>query len=266
DVPIEESKVYSNPLFDDDEINSDELESHGLNVKSNFVESLSNHDTLKFDHLKEFSKALMPISIAYEERIRREHAEYISLMERLITINPCPRPMKNANTIVESLPSSLIPLQDNDSQREEIDIVTDNDELLPPGFDDDDSEGEIYVLKELHVDNSIPNSKNELSDKEASDFDDPLFPRPPPKPLDVEFDFEPNSGEEISAVMNNNDELECFDPEGEIDVSTNVEEDDYFPFIFFIRIFLPYLIYPDVFPLLLSAESEDTIFDPGISV
>nr|GFD39593.1 hypothetical protein [Tanacetum cinerariifolium] len=119
DVPIEESKVYSNPLFDDDEINSDELESHGLNVKSNFVESLSNHDTLKFDHLKEFSKALMPISIAYEERIRREHAEYISLMERLITINPCPRPMENANTIVESLPSSLIPLQDNDSQREE---------------------------------------------------------------------------------------------------------------------------------------------------
>nr|GFB92832.1 hypothetical protein [Tanacetum cinerariifolium] len=49
-VPIEESKVYSNQLFDDDEINSDELESH---VESNFVESLSNHDTLKFDHLEE---------------------------------------------------------------------------------------------------------------------------------------------------------------------------------------------------------------------
>nr|GFB86268.1 reverse transcriptase domain-containing protein [Tanacetum cinerariifolium] len=28
DVPIKESKVHSNPLFDDDEINSDELESH----------------------------------------------------------------------------------------------------------------------------------------------------------------------------------------------------------------------------------------------
>nr|GFC98939.1 hypothetical protein [Tanacetum cinerariifolium] len=38
-VPIEESKDYSNPLFDDDEISSGELESH---VESNFVESLSN--------------------------------------------------------------------------------------------------------------------------------------------------------------------------------------------------------------------------------
>nr|GFD24232.1 hypothetical protein [Tanacetum cinerariifolium] len=32
---------------------------------------------------------------------------------------------------------------------------------------------------------------------------------------------------------------------------------DYFSFIF--------VIYPKIFPLLLSAESEDTIFDPGIS-
>nr|GEY06945.1 reverse transcriptase domain-containing protein [Tanacetum cinerariifolium] len=42
-VPIEESKVYSNSLFDDDEINSDELELH---IESNFVESLSTYDTL----------------------------------------------------------------------------------------------------------------------------------------------------------------------------------------------------------------------------
>nr|GEU55355.1 hypothetical protein [Tanacetum cinerariifolium] len=47
-VPIKESKVFSNLLFENDKINSDELESH---VESNFVESLSNHDTAKFDHL-----------------------------------------------------------------------------------------------------------------------------------------------------------------------------------------------------------------------
>nr|GEV70035.1 hypothetical protein [Tanacetum cinerariifolium] len=155
-------------------------------------------------------------------------------MERLITINPCPRPTVNANTMVESLPSSRIPVQDNDSQREQIDIVTDTDELLPRGFENDDSEGEIDVVEELRVDNSIPNSKNKLSNNEASDFDDPSFPRPPSEPPDVEIDFEPNSGEEISAVMNDNDELECFDPGGEIDVSTNVEDDDYFPFTFVI--------------------------------
>nr|GEZ20104.1 hypothetical protein [Tanacetum cinerariifolium] len=175
DVSIEESKVYSNPLFNDDEINSDELESH--------VKSLSNHDHL------------MPIHIAEEERIRREHAEYISRMEMLFTINLCPRPTVNANTIVETFPSSLIPIQDNDSQREEIDIVTNTGELLPPGFENDDSEGEIDSVEELRVDNSISNSKNELSDNEASDFDNPSFPRPPPKPPDAEFDVETNTGE-----------------------------------------------------------------------
>nr|GEV04158.1 reverse transcriptase domain-containing protein [Tanacetum cinerariifolium] len=238
DVPIEESKVYLNPLFDDDEIYSDELESH---VESNLVESLSNHDTLKFDHLDEFSGALMPIHIAEEERIRREHAEYIGLMERLITINPCPRPTVIANMNVKSLPSSIIPVQDNDSQREDIDIVTDTDELLPPGFENDDSEGEINVVEELRVDNFISNSKNELSDNEESDHDNPLVPCPPPKPPDVEFDFEPNSREVIAVVMNNFEKLiddVYFSPVGEIDVSTNVEDYDYFPFTFVIRIFL----------------------------
>nr|GEY85988.1 reverse transcriptase domain-containing protein [Tanacetum cinerariifolium] len=149
DIPSKESKVFSNPLFNDDEINSDELESH---VESNFVESLSNHDTVKIDHLEEFSGPLIPIHIA----------------------------------------------EDNDSQREEIVIVTNTDELLPPGLENDDSDGEINAIEELHVDNSIFNSKNELSDNEESNFDNPSFPQPPPKPLDVEFDFEPDSGEEIS--------------------------------------------------------------------
>nr|GEU80627.1 copia protein [Tanacetum cinerariifolium] len=72
-------KVYSNPLFDDDEIYSDELESHCLNIKSNLVESLSNHDTLNFDHPEEFSGALMPIHIAEEERIKRESMQNTSV-------------------------------------------------------------------------------------------------------------------------------------------------------------------------------------------
>nr|GEW21928.1 reverse transcriptase domain-containing protein [Tanacetum cinerariifolium] len=223
DVPIEEFKVYSNSLFDNDEINSDELESH---VESNFVESLSNHDALidssqKINHLEEFSGPLMPIHIAEEERIRREHAEYISRMEM-----------------------------------EEIDIIANTDELLPPGFENDDSEGEIDVFDKLRVDNSISNFKNELSDNEASDFDNPSFPRPPLEPPDVEFDFEPNSGEDISVVTIDKDKLECLDPRGKID---DVDV-DYSPFIFELQIFLPYLIYLEIFPLFLSSKSKDTIF------
>nr|GEW19412.1 hypothetical protein [Tanacetum cinerariifolium] len=80
------------------------------------------------------------------------------------------------------------------------------------------------------------------------------------------FNLEPDSKEMISAMMNTIDEHNKDDPGEEFDISANAEDDDYFPFMFVIRIFLPYIIYHKVFPLLLSAESEDTIFDLGISV
>nr|GFD31759.1 hypothetical protein [Tanacetum cinerariifolium] len=79
---------------------------------------------------------------AEEEHIRREHIDYINRMEMLCTINLRSRPMVNVNANIESLSSSFIPVQDNDS-REEIDFVTDTDELLPPPFENDDEEEEI---------------------------------------------------------------------------------------------------------------------------
>nr|GEV37016.1 reverse transcriptase domain-containing protein [Tanacetum cinerariifolium] len=225
--------TFSNPLFDNDEINSDELESL---VESNSVESTSNHDTVKFDNLDEFSRPLIPIHIAEEERIRREHVDYINCMEMLFTINPHPHPLVNANTNVESIPSLTIPIQDNDSQREEIDIVTNMDDVLPPGVENDD----------LRVDNSISNSKHEFSKSEKSDFDNPSVPLPPPEPPDEEHDFELDFKNEISVVRNTIVEFECIDP--------RVKFDDYSYFMF-VKVFS-----------LLSTESEDTIFDPDISV
>nr|GEZ84996.1 hypothetical protein [Tanacetum cinerariifolium] len=154
--------TFSNLLFDNDEINSDELESH---VESNFVEFTSNHGTVKIDNLDEFSRPLIPIHIAEEERIEREHADYINRMEMLFTINPRPRPPVNANTNVESIPSLPISVQDNDSQREEIDIITSTDDVLPPGVEnDDDSDREVDAVEESRVDNSISNSEHEFSE------------------------------------------------------------------------------------------------------
>nr|GEW76739.1 hypothetical protein [Tanacetum cinerariifolium] len=248
--------TFPNLLFN----NKDDVTIHDdvpIEESKNFVKSRSNHDALidlsqKFDHLEEFSGPLIPIHIVEEERIMREHTDYINRMEMLFTINPCPHPTVNANTNVESIPSSLIPIQDNDSQREEIDIITNTDDVLPLGVEnDDDSKGEIDAVEELHVDNSIFNSENELSDNEASDFNNPSFLRPPPKPPDAEFDL----GDETSFVMNV--EFECLVPRVEFNVS-NDENDDYSSFMF--------VIYSKVFSFLLSAESEDTIFDPGISV
>nr|GEX95608.1 reverse transcriptase domain-containing protein [Tanacetum cinerariifolium] len=259
DVLIEESKVHSNSLFDDDEINSDELESH---VESNVVKSLSTHDALidssqKLDNLDEFSKLLIPIYIAKEERIRREHADYINRMKMLFTINPHSRPLVNANTNFKSLPSLPIPVQNNDSQREEIDIVTSTDDVLPPSVEnDDDSDGEIDVVDDLRVDNSISNSEHEYSDDEESDFDNPSVPLPPPKLPDEELDFEIDFGDEIYVVRDIMVKFECLNPRVEFDVSNDENNDySYFMFVMFAKVFS-----------FLSAESEDTIFDPGISV
>nr|GFB96434.1 hypothetical protein [Tanacetum cinerariifolium] len=134
---------------------------------------------------------------------------------------------------------SMEDFKDGDSQREEIDIFTGTNDLLPPGIesDDYDLEGDIHFLGELLVDDSISILENESSDFDH--HDDPSFPRPPPEPPDVEFFFnlKPDSGEVISAVMNNIEELnkdKYFDLGGEINVFENVEDDDYFPFIFVI--------------------------------
>nr|GEW03258.1 hypothetical protein [Tanacetum cinerariifolium] len=134
------------------EINSDELNSH---VESNSDESTSNHDTVEFDNLDEFSGPLIPIHIIEEERIIREHAEYINRMEMLFIINPHPHPSTYANTNVESFSSFPIPIQDSDPHHEEIDVVTVTDDVLPPSIENDDSDGEFDVVDDLRVDNSI---------------------------------------------------------------------------------------------------------------
>nr|GFA87960.1 hypothetical protein [Tanacetum cinerariifolium] len=190
--------------------------------------------------------------------------EEIRLIENLLYDNSFPRPPKEINaeiadTIIESIPLLPIPVQDGNSQQEEIDIVTETDDVLPSSDDNDDDlsndsllgeadlflsddsippdienvvddpEGDIRFLEELLIDNSILSHES----FDSSFEDSPLIPRPPTKPPDVETD----AGEEILVMINDKD-----------------KDVDYSSFIF--------VIYPEMFPLLLFAESEDTIFDP----
>nr|GEV02460.1 hypothetical protein [Tanacetum cinerariifolium] len=182
DVPIKDESspiftTFSNPLFycNDDLTFSDD-------------ESLSNDD---FDYLEEFSGELMPTSITNEGGIKREHEEYICLMEKLLTINLYPRQLENlhVNMIIETLPTSPYPVEDSDSFREEIDIFTSTDDLMPPGIesDDYDSKRDIYFLEELLMNDSLPLSENESSNFDH--HDDPSYSRPPPEPPDVEVFF-----------------------------------------------------------------------------
>nr|GEY51721.1 hypothetical protein [Tanacetum cinerariifolium] len=96
---------------------------------------------------------------------------------------------------------------------------TRSDNSIPPGIENFayDPEGDIHFLEALHSDDSIPFPNNESS---ASNFDNPSVPLPPPEPPDAEFDFKPNSEEEIPVVMNDRDEID--------------KNDDYFSFMFVI--------------------------------
>nr|GEW60356.1 hypothetical protein [Tanacetum cinerariifolium] len=207
------------------------------------------HSSSKFDYLEEFSGELMPTSIINEERIKREHEEYISLMEKLLTINSFPRPQENfhANTIIETLPTSPILVEDSDSLREEITIFTGTDDLMPPGIesDDYDSEGDIHFLEESLSNDSLPLPENVSSNFDH--HDDPSFPRPPPKPPDVEVFFKPDSGVLTTKVVKGISEYYVLMPNI---LPTLPTFDPLYP------------LYDTLLPF--SSENEDKVFKPGI--
>nr|GEV70188.1 ribonuclease H-like domain-containing protein [Tanacetum cinerariifolium] len=116
---------------------------------------------------------------------------------------------------------------------EEADLFLASDNSIPPSIENvvDDSKGDIRFLEELLIDDSIPSHESSDSNFE----DNPSIPQPPPEPPDAEFD----AGKEIPVVIND-----------------KYEDVDYSFFLFD----------PKMFSLLLSAESDDTIFDPGFTL
>nr|GEZ57873.1 hypothetical protein [Tanacetum cinerariifolium] len=195
-------------------------------------------------YLDEFYRPFIHIHILKEERIRREHADYINRMKMLFIINLHPHHLTNDNINVESFSSLPIPIQESDSHQEPNDV-------LPLSVDNDDSGEEVDAVDILRVDNFIQNSEHEYSESEDSDFDNPPLPLPPPEPPDKGFDFEIK----ISIVRSVVVKFECIDANVKFDVFNDENNDlSYFMFVIFAKTFS-----------LLSAENEDTIFDPGIS-
>ncbi|GJS25773.1 reverse transcriptase domain-containing protein [Tanacetum coccineum] len=170
-------------------------------------------------------------------RIVCEHEDYLNRMTKLceiLTSRSQENVHANQSSIIESLPVSLIPVEDSEPVQEEIDIFLVPDDLIPPGVVNDDSEDE---------DNELPNLDHQ---------DNPSSPRPPPEPLDVCLDFKPNT------AMRNED----FN-QGELVLSLNVEDVNSFTFV--IWTFLPFFTYSEDSPFILSLRNEDLIFDPSIS-
>nr|GFC20434.1 hypothetical protein [Tanacetum cinerariifolium] len=129
---------------------------------------------------------------------------------------------------------------ESEPRQEEIDVVSETNDVLPPR--DDDSDDEVDVDGDLRVDNIFQNFEHEYLESEDSDIDNPLLPLPPLEPPDKEFEFEIDFEKEISVERNLIVKFECIDARIKFDV-----ENDVFKLITF---------------SLISAESEDTIFDP----
>nr|GEV65923.1 hypothetical protein [Tanacetum cinerariifolium] len=183
DVLIENFKIHSNSLFDN-EIISSKIDPHHVNAESDLIESLLNRDTLidsspKFDYfLEEFSSELVlidPILPGIEEA-NFDLEEEIRLVENLLYDNSSAQPPEELNA-------------------EEIDLFLDTDDLMPLSIENDDydSEGDIHFIEEL-----LNNDPLFLLENKSSNFDhhDPSFSRSPSNPPDVEFffNFEPNTG------------------------------------------------------------------------
>ncbi|GJW86492.1 reverse transcriptase domain-containing protein [Tanacetum coccineum] len=268
DIQEEDFRIYSNPLFKfGDNFNSsnenplfNKMEEDVENENSKVLLHTPFSDKVECfdprDDIDEIDAFLaMEVSSNFEEG-------YYDLEGDISTSRSPKNFHASPSSIIESLPTSLIPVEDSDPVQEEIDIFTGSDGLMPPGIENDDydSEGDIRFLEELPNNNLIPLPEHESPYLDHQD--NPSTPRRPPEPPDVEISFEPDT-----VVMNNFDVLNkdaCFNlEEGKIDVLANIEDNDSFTFV--IQTFLLYLTYPVDSPLFFSTRNEDTIFDPGIS-
>ncbi|GJT53479.1 hypothetical protein Tco_0988533 [Tanacetum coccineum] len=168
DVPVENFKIYSNPLLEfDEEIFSSEInplynevledldsippgnENDHFNAESDLIESLLNKDTVitfpKIDFLlEEFAGELAlinPIPPGIAET-NFDPKEDVSLIKKLLYDNSSPRPPKELNSeisdaMIESISLSPILVKDSDSLMKEIDIFLAADNSIPPGIDSD---------------------------------------------------------------------------------------------------------------------------------
>ncbi|GJS05079.1 hypothetical protein Tco_0321587 [Tanacetum coccineum] len=188
DVPNENFKILSNPLFDlDEEITStkvDQIDDEVLentnsiplgieypcfNAESDLLESLLHQDTSINDSQKinslldEFADEF---TLLYSippriDDVNLDSEGDILFLESLLYDNSSPRPPKefNSENPTESFSPSLIPVEDSDSLMEEIDIFLDGNGSIPSGIqsndydsEDDDNSTSRPEFESFHVD------------------------------------------------------------------------------------------------------------------
>ncbi|GJV02190.1 hypothetical protein Tco_1335759 [Tanacetum coccineum] len=237
DLPFCDNFVpFSNPLFyanDDFTSSDDELLPEEDVQEENF--KIYPNPLFEFDE-EYISSDVNPLFNEVLEDIENMDS-YVSYLDESALLDT---PLSNANEDECFNPGGDI---------EEIDAFLDMDISTDIENDDHDSEGDIIYLESLLISDTIPNL-----------------------PPEVFLDHDPRS---LKDELDNDDLkniVKVFDPgiHKKIISPTYVrlpfEDRNYFSLTFVIRIFLPYLTYSMDSSLLLSSGSEDTIFDPGVSI
>nr|GEY74637.1 hypothetical protein [Tanacetum cinerariifolium] len=147
--------TFSNPLFNDSTSSDDESSHEEFAGELIFLESI-------------------PPGV---DETNCDLEEDIHLVERLLYDNSSPRPpeefvFENSDAAIESFSASPIAVEDSDSRMEEIDLTFTPDDPMPPSIEDDDndSERDILILKELPSNYSLS-----LPEIESFCFDIPSF-------------------------------------------------------------------------------------------
>nr|GEV59127.1 hypothetical protein [Tanacetum cinerariifolium] len=181
DVPKENFKIYSNPLFDN-EIISSKIYPHHFNVESGLIESLLNRDIWMISN---------PKIDSFLEEFNGEIA-HIYLVP--LGINKADFDLEDEICLIEEL---------FNSHMEEIDLFLAMNDLMPLGIENDDydSEGDIHFLEEFLSSDPFPLPKNESF--KFDHHDAPLFPRPLTEPPNVQvfLDFKPDTGVLTTKMM-----------------------------------------------------------------
>ncbi|GKC24787.1 hypothetical protein Tco_1026937, partial [Tanacetum coccineum] len=184
----DEPVLLNTPLSDkvecsDSEDNIDEIDAFlAMEVSSNFEEGYydSEGDVIFLENL---------LSDDTTHNLAPEHEEYLSLMALLCEISTSRSPENvhaNPSSFIETLPASLIPVEDSNPVQEEITLFLIPNDLIPPGVENNDSKDE---------DNSTFLPENELSILE------PSSPRPPLEPPDVCLNFNPDTAGRMMKIL-----------------------------------------------------------------
>nr|GEZ69315.1 reverse transcriptase domain-containing protein [Tanacetum cinerariifolium] len=217
-----------------------------------FLESLLREDPIP-SHSIVPNQTKLPI----EEPNHSLKIGYEHFNTNLVTKNVAESSTKNLIPILnecmdalENGSQSTEPVNDNSSIFTTIsNPLLDNDKINSDEINSHESDPHQEEIDVVSVTNDDNDSDEEVD--ADSDFDNLSLPLLPPKPPDKGLDFEVKISVERSAIV----KFECIDARVKFDVF-NDENDvlSYFMFDIFAKEFS-----------LLSIESEDTIFDPGIS-